>query len=110
MVVSSLNNLFSLVFWTLLISSGVQTNVRAASGSQPLTQQQWLVGLTAVVGFFFLVFAILIIQRLFRSDRSATYAREGSRNAWFNRMMALSQPGYSAEKDPGLILVFFYQR
>ena len=34
---------------------------------------------------------------------------EGSRNAWFNRMIALSQHGYSPEKDPGLILVFFYQ-
>ena len=34
---------------------------------------------------------------------------EGSRNAGFNRMMAPSQPGYSAKKDPQLIFVFFCQ-
>ena len=35
---------------------------------------------------------------------------ESCRDAGFDRMMALSQPGYSAEKDPRFILVFFYQR
>ena len=34
---------------------------------------------------------------------------ESCRDAGFDRMMALSQPGYSAEKDPRFILVFFYQ-
>ena len=34
---------------------------------------------------------------------------EDSGKAGFNRMMALSQLGYSAEKDPWLVLVFFYQ-
>ena len=34
---------------------------------------------------------------------------KGWRNAGFDRTVALSQPGYSAEKDPGFILVFFYQ-
>ena len=34
---------------------------------------------------------------------------KGCRNAGFNRTRALSQPGYSAKKDPGFILVFFYQ-
>ena len=34
---------------------------------------------------------------------------EGSRNAGFNRKMALSQPGCIPEKDPGLILVLFHQ-
>ena len=32
---------------------------------------------------------------------------EGSRNAWFNRIMAFSQLGYSAEKKLVIILVFF---
>ena len=32
---------------------------------------------------------------------------EGSRNAGFNIMMALNQPGYRAENDSGLIIVFF---
>ena len=33
---------------------------------------------------------------------------KGFRDAGFGRMVALSQPGYSAEKDPWFILVFFY--
>ena len=33
---------------------------------------------------------------------------KGSRNAWFNRMMAVSQPGYRAEKVPEPVLVFFH--
>ena len=32
---------------------------------------------------------------------------EGSMNVWFNRMMALSQPGYSAEKDPWPIFTYY---
>ena len=35
-------------------------------------------------------------------------ADEGSRKFCFNRMMALSHPGYRAEKDPGLTRVCFY--
>ena len=33
---------------------------------------------------------------------------EGCMGARFNRMMVLSQPGHSAEKDPRLIHVLFY--
>ena len=32
---------------------------------------------------------------------------ESLRNTWLNR--ALSQPGYSAEKRPGIGLILFYQ-
>ncbi|CAB1456165.1 unnamed protein product [Pleuronectes platessa] len=40
-----------------------------AAGSQSVTLQPWLIGLTAVVGFLFIVFTILIIRRLLRKDR-----------------------------------------
>ncbi|XP_040895420.1 small integral membrane protein 24 [Toxotes jaculatrix] len=48
---------------------GVQTGMRAAAGSKSVTLQPWLVGLTAVVGFLFIVFTILIIHRLLKRNR-----------------------------------------
>lgn len=66
-------NLFFLVLCGLLAYSsadkGVRTGVRAAAGSKAETLQPWLVGLTAVVGFLFIVFTILIVHRLFRKKR-----------------------------------------
>jgi len=38
---------------------------RAASDTSKVTLQPWLVGLAAVVGFLFIVFVLLIVQRLF---------------------------------------------
>ncbi len=57
----------------LCICSGVQTGRMA--GSQSVTLQPWLVGLTAVVGFLFIVFTILIIHRLLRKSRSAVHTQ-----------------------------------
>ncbi|GAA6231929.1 small integral membrane protein 24 [Lates japonicus] len=47
----------------------VQIGMRVAAGSQSVTLQPWLVGLTAVVGFLFILFIILIVRRLLRKDR-----------------------------------------
>uniref|UniRef100_A0A673CSW4 Uncharacterized protein n=1 Tax=Sphaeramia orbicularis TaxID=375764 RepID=A0A673CSW4_9TELE len=44
----------------LCACSGMQTGVRVTVGSQSVTLQPWLVGLTAVVGFLFIVFIVLI--------------------------------------------------
>lgn len=38
---------------------------RATSDTSKVTLQPWLVGLAAVIGFLFLVFVLLIVQRLF---------------------------------------------
>ncbi|XP_065812330.1 small integral membrane protein 24 [Labrus bergylta] len=66
--------LFFLLMCVLLSATssankGVQTGIRVAAGSQSVTLQPWLVGLTAVVGFLFIVFTILIIHRLLRKNR-----------------------------------------
>ncbi|XP_042271576.1 small integral membrane protein 24 [Thunnus maccoyii] len=64
-----------LVFCVLLSATscsahkGVQTGIRVAAGSHSVTLQPWLVGLTAVVGFLFVVFTILIVYRLLRKNR-----------------------------------------
>ncbi|KAK5869389.1 hypothetical protein PBY51_024112 [Eleginops maclovinus] len=66
-------NLCVLVLCVLLSASscsgdkGAQTGLRA--GSKLVTLQPWLVGLTAVVGFLFIVFVILIVNRLLRKNR-----------------------------------------
>ncbi|KAK5930265.1 hypothetical protein CgunFtcFv8_026518 [Champsocephalus gunnari] len=48
---------------------GAKTGLRAAAGSKSVTLQPWLVGLTAVVGFLFIVFVVLIVHRLLRKNR-----------------------------------------
>ncbi|XP_039985064.1 small integral membrane protein 24 [Xiphias gladius] len=50
-------------------NKGVQTGMQVAAGSKSVTLQPWLVGLTAVVGFLFIVFTILIVRRLLRKNR-----------------------------------------
>ncbi|KAI4828428.1 hypothetical protein KUCAC02_022524 [Chaenocephalus aceratus] len=68
-------NLCVLVLCLLLCASsclgdkGAKTGLRAAAGSKSVTLQPWLVGLTAVVGFLFIVFVVLIVHRLLRKNR-----------------------------------------
>ncbi|XP_041648226.1 small integral membrane protein 24 [Cheilinus undulatus] len=54
---------------TCSANKGVRTGIRVSAGSESVTLQPWLVGLSAVVGFLFIVFAVLIIHRLLRKDR-----------------------------------------
>ncbi|KAL6108618.1 smim24 [Pungitius sinensis] len=67
-------HLFFLVLCVHLYSSscsankGVQTGMRVATRFQSMTLQPWLVGLTAVVGFLFIVFTILIVHRLLKKN------------------------------------------
>ncbi|XP_013865144.1 small integral membrane protein 24 [Austrofundulus limnaeus] len=42
---------------------------KGAARARSVTLQPWLVGLSAVVGFLFLVFVIVIIKRLLKKDR-----------------------------------------
>ncbi|XP_019936391.1 uncharacterized protein [Paralichthys olivaceus] len=48
---------------------GVRRAMKAAAGSQSVTLQPWLVGLSAVVGFLFIVFTILIVRRLLKNRK-----------------------------------------
>ncbi|KAM7388804.1 hypothetical protein PAMP_024951 [Pampus punctatissimus] len=65
---------------------GVQTGIRvAATGSQSVTLRPWLVGLTAVVGFLFIVFIILIIHRLLRKNR------EDEERIGYNRALEMDE-------------------
>uniref|UniRef100_A0A8P4GAR9 Uncharacterized protein n=1 Tax=Dicentrarchus labrax TaxID=13489 RepID=A0A8P4GAR9_DICLA len=41
----------------------------ASCSANKVTLQPWLVALTAVVGFLFIVFTILIVRRLLRKNR-----------------------------------------
>ncbi|KAK2815980.1 hypothetical protein Q5P01_026447 [Channa striata] len=50
-------------------NKGGQTGVNVAAGSQSVTLQPWLVGLTAVVVFLAIVFVALIIRRLVKKNR-----------------------------------------
>ncbi|XP_034529791.1 small integral membrane protein 24 [Notolabrus celidotus] len=67
-------NLFFPLLCVLLSASssadkGVKNGIRVEAGSKSGTLQPWLVGLTAVVGFLFIVFTILIVHRLLRKNR-----------------------------------------
>ncbi|KAF1386056.1 hypothetical protein PFLUV_G00114200 [Perca fluviatilis] len=62
-------NVCALVLCVLLSAS-------SCSADKGVTLQPWLVGLTAVVGFLFIVFTILIAHRLLRKDRNRA-EREG---------------------------------
>ncbi|XP_035862739.1 small integral membrane protein 24-like isoform X2 [Sander lucioperca] len=47
----------------------VLLSASSCSADKGVTLQPWLVGLTAVVGFLFIVFTILIVHRLLRKKR-----------------------------------------
>ncbi|XP_008333169.1 small integral membrane protein 24 isoform X2 [Cynoglossus semilaevis] len=47
----------------------VHRGLKVSTGSRSVTLQPWLVGLTAVVGFLFIVFIIVIVKRLLRKNR-----------------------------------------
>lgn len=72
----ALNSSLCLMF---MVYSGAQTDMQAAAESQSVTHQPWLVGLTAVVGFLFIVFTILIIHRLLKKNRSAACMHASSK-------------------------------
>ncbi|CAM4717360.1 unnamed protein product [Leuciscus chuanchicus] len=58
----------SIVAFIILLVSICQAQAggqRAASDTSKVTLQPWLVGLAAVVGFLFIVFVLVIVQRLF---------------------------------------------
>ncbi|XP_061744539.1 small integral membrane protein 24-like [Nerophis ophidion] len=65
------------MIWPFILWAGLQTaaqcsahkGVRAARGSESVTLQPWLTGLTAVVIFLFLVFVIVVIRRLLQKNR-----------------------------------------
>ncbi|XP_034736531.1 small integral membrane protein 24 isoform X2 [Etheostoma cragini] len=56
-------NVCALVLCVLLSAS-------SCSADKGTTLQPWLVGLTAVVGFLFIVFVILMVHRLLRKNRA----------------------------------------
>ncbi|XP_078114329.1 small integral membrane protein 24 [Sander vitreus] len=53
----------------------VLLSASSCSADKGVTLQPWLVGLTAVVGFLFIVFTILIIHRLLRKKRAKQEGR-----------------------------------
>ncbi|XP_061834624.1 small integral membrane protein 24 [Nerophis lumbriciformis] len=60
------------VLWAALhaaVQCSAHKGARAASGSESVTLQPWLTGLTAVVVFLFLVFVIVVVRRLLRKNR-----------------------------------------
>uniref|UniRef100_A0A3B1KD27 Uncharacterized protein n=1 Tax=Astyanax mexicanus TaxID=7994 RepID=A0A3B1KD27_ASTMX len=60
---SHLRNLLA-IFLLLVSTCQAGTGLRAGT-EEKVIMQPWLVGLTAVVGFLFLVFFILIVKRIF---------------------------------------------
>ncbi|XP_028670550.2 PDZK1-interacting protein 1 [Erpetoichthys calabaricus] len=67
-----------------LISSVAAQQGRASSTSSTKSLQPWLVGLIAVVGFLFLVFTLMILNRLFckkeTSEEESNINTEGRDN------------------------------
>jgi len=50
---------------------GVGSGIQVGAGSQSVTVQPWLVGLSAVVGFLLIVFIILIVRRVLKRNRDS---------------------------------------
>ncbi|NP_001116743.1 small integral membrane protein 24 precursor [Danio rerio] len=72
-----LKNIAAFIILSACIYQAQAGGQRATSDTGKVTLQPWLVGLAAVVGFLFIVFVALIIQRLFfKKDKSAEKAEK----------------------------------
>ncbi|XP_053317760.1 small integral membrane protein 24 [Spea bombifrons] len=70
-----------LVVLMLVISTMAQGDAanRASSGGGPRYLQPWLLGLTAVVVFLFIVFVLMIVNRLWCKKEKDGYGRENKK-------------------------------
>ncbi|KAI7798169.1 small integral membrane protein 24 [Triplophysa rosa] len=60
-----LKNILALILMSASICQAKTGGLRASDTTTKVTLQPWLVGLAAVVGFLFIVFVVLIVNRLF---------------------------------------------
>uniref|UniRef100_A0A8D2ZXL4 Uncharacterized protein n=1 Tax=Scophthalmus maximus TaxID=52904 RepID=A0A8D2ZXL4_SCOMX len=67
-----------LMLCVLLSVTSVGSGIQVGAGSQSVTVQPWLVGLSAVVGFLLIVFIILIVRRVLKRNRSDTHTHTHS--------------------------------
>ncbi|XP_072262471.1 small integral membrane protein 24 [Pyxicephalus adspersus] len=80
---TTLNTLFFGLL--LVVCTTAQKDVsRASSSSNSRVFQPWLLGLTAVVVFLFIVFSLMIINRLFCKKNKNEYDEENKERATMN--------------------------
>ncbi|XP_056320370.1 small integral membrane protein 24 [Danio aesculapii] len=73
-----LKNIAAFIILSACVCQAQAGGQRATSDTGKVTLQPWLVGLAAVVGFLFIVFVALIIQRLFfKKDKSEKAEKHG---------------------------------
>ncbi|XP_051509934.1 small integral membrane protein 24 [Myxocyprinus asiaticus] len=83
-----LKNIFALILLSASICQAKAGGLRAADTSK-VTLQPWLVGLAAVVGFLFIVFVLLIVQRLFfKKDKDENEEKEVENHAFYENKAA----------------------
>ncbi|XP_056108368.1 small integral membrane protein 24 [Rhinichthys klamathensis goyatoka] len=61
---------------------------RAASDTSKVTLQPWLVGLAAVIGFLFIVFVLLIVQRLFFKKDKDEFEEKEEKHQFYDNLAA----------------------
>ncbi|XP_048066869.1 small integral membrane protein 24 [Megalobrama amblycephala] len=70
-------NIVAFIILLVSICQAEAGGQRATSDTSKVTLQPWLVGLAAVIGFLFLVFVLLIVQRLFfKKDKDELEEKE----------------------------------
>ncbi|GAB0200739.1 small integral membrane protein 24 [Grus japonensis] len=65
---------------SLLVLLVLTASARGQAGTGPKQLQPWLVGLTAVVVFLFIVFVLLLVNRLWQLRRRSRLERAGRTN------------------------------
>ncbi|XP_077080461.1 small integral membrane protein 24 [Siphateles boraxobius] len=79
-------NIVAFIILFVSICQAQAGDQRAASDTSKVTLQPWLVGLAAVVGFLFIVFVLLIVQRLFfKKHKDEFEEKEENHNFYDNQ-------------------------
>ncbi|KAK2898466.1 hypothetical protein QQF64_032309 [Cirrhinus molitorella] len=84
-----LQNIAAFIILSAFICHAQAGGERASSDTAKVTLQPWLVGLTAVVVFLFVVFIILIAQRLFiKKEHNDELEEMQEKNSFYDNKVA----------------------
>ncbi|XP_039533512.1 small integral membrane protein 24-like [Pimephales promelas] len=81
----------NIVAFLILVVSICQAQAggqRDTSDTSKVTLQPWLVGLAAVVGFLFIVFVLLIVQRLFFKKDKDEFEEKEEKHQFYDNLAA----------------------
>lgn len=83
-----LKNIAAFIILSACIYQAQAGGQRATSDTGKVTLQPWLVGLAAVVGFLFIVFVALMIQRLFFKKDKREIEEKAEKHGFYENIAA----------------------